>query len=124
MTVSGCWSLRRHHFAESRGRGPRHSVEDAGEVALVGEAAFGGDHSKRPLRLSQQLAGGSDLQALLIVAGGTILQLAKDAGQMDGMDSGVTGQVAHPQGLAEIFVQSLLHAPEPARASRPSICPW
>src|SRR5450631_192503 len=74
---SGSERIRRHCFAESRRRGSGHPAEHAGEVALVGEAAFGGDDGEGPLRVAQKFAGGSDLQALLVVAGGTILQLTK-----------------------------------------------
>ena len=95
--------------------GTRHSAEDTREVALIGEATLGSDRGKRPFRIAQQNAGGSQLQALLIFSGRPLLHAAEDARQVYGMNSGFPCQIAHAEGFAESFVQAVLHAITPSR---------
>jgi hypothetical protein len=50
---------------------------DPGKVALIGDAALGGNDHERPLRIVQRFAGGSYLQALLIFPGVRFSNLRK-----------------------------------------------
>jgi hypothetical protein len=88
-------------------------AEDPGKVALIGEAALGGNDHERPLRIVQQFARGSHLHSLPP----EFLNLAKDSRQVDAIHSGFTGQVAHAERLTESFVQVVFHAAKPALRS-------
>src|SRR5579872_97708 len=107
--------VRDDRLTKARWSRADHAAEDAGEVALIGEAALDGDGGEWPLGIAQQFAGGSHLQALLVFAGRAILDLAEDARQVDGMNSSFVRQVAHAKAVAEALVQMLFHAAKPAR---------
>lgn len=92
-------------------------AEDPGKVALIGEAALGGNDHERPLRIVQQFARGPHLQALPIFPRRSLLNFAKDSRQVDGMHSGFAGQIAHAKRFTESFVQAVFHAAKPARRS-------
>jgi hypothetical protein len=108
----------RSESAPELGRsGASQFAEHAGKVALIAEAALGGNDHERPLRIVQQFARGSYLQALLIFPRSSFLNLAKDSRQVDAIHSGFTGQVAHAERLTESFVQVVFHAAKPALPS-------
>src|SRR5262249_25549942 len=90
-------------------------AEDACEVTLIGEAAFGGDGCQGPFRVRQKAASGLHPQALLILSWRLAFEPAKRACQVDGMHSGVFGQAADLQAVITIFMQTILRAAEPAR---------
>ena len=59
---------------------------------------------------AEEVAGGADAQALQVVSGRLLLDAAKDAGKMNGMDSGVARQVAHSQIFAELVLEAVFDA--------------
>jgi hypothetical protein len=66
-------------------------------MALIGEAAFGGDGGKRPLRVSEQLASSAQLQPLLVLSRRLLFETAKRSREVNGMHSGFASEIAHPQ---------------------------
>src|SRR6266704_6221048 len=86
---SGCHRTRRNGLPESRWSCPGHLAEDAGEMALVGEAALRSNTGERPLPVAHQFARGPHLQSLLIFARSASFHLAEHSCQMHRMNSGL-----------------------------------
>lgn len=95
-----------------------HASKNTGQMTLVREATFHGDHSQRPFKISQQPAGSTHLLTLLVFSGSLSLDPAEDSCHVHRVDSGLTGQIAHTDGLAEFFFQPLFDAPKPRRRQR------
>ena len=109
---------RANGLTEPSGSNPSESTEDPSEMALVGEAAVGGDGGERPVRLAQPFAGGTDLHAMPVLAGCLAFDPAEYAGQVDGMDSGFAGQVAYAKRDAEFVAKTVLDSAKPERRVR------
>ena len=84
-------------------------------MALIGEAALGGDGRERPLGIAQQFTGGAHLEAMLVISRSSFLDLAEDTGQVHGMNSRFAGQVAHAEAVPESVMQPILDPAKPAR---------
>ena len=84
-------------------------------MALIGKAAFGGDGCQRPFEITQQFAGGSNLQLLFVLSRSTSLDLAEDTRQVNRMNSSFASEISHAKWLTKSCVQPLFYPAKPAR---------
>src|ERR1700684_673846 len=102
--------MRAEGSSELFWRSLRKLSENAGEVALIGEAALHRNRGQRILRFAQFAAGGTDSPALQVLTGRQSLGPAKRSRPMHRMHPRLVRQIAHPNLVGKFFVHALLHA--------------
>src|SRR5262249_44060088 len=102
-------SIGQEERAESGGGHTGDSPEGACEVALIGEASAKTDFGERSVRREHALARCADAQAMDVLADAFADATAKNAGDVDRMDTGFTGEFIQSEPTAMLgleFVQN------------------
>ncbi len=100
--------------AESGGGHAGEFAEGAREVALVGEAGGEADFSERGVRREHAFASRANAQPMDVVGDTFAHTAAKDAGEVDRMDTGFASQFVEGEAATMLGLEFIENASKPA----------